>query len=387
MTTAVPVNKNGIRFAGARERAEDFPGQNFTRMVIARTLSQVDRLNMAGDCPTPVEIAMKRWGMTNPKLVEVIRAGVAGHGSGSGEPGAELVALNSQFMGDFIEYLYSMTVYDRLPLQPVPANVTIKGQDGAATGYWVGENKPIPASKGDFSSVTLTPLKAAALATCSLELMRDSSPSAEMLIRNALVNAAAQRLDTTFLSADAAVSGVSPAGMLNGLTAFNSIGNDGDSVRADIKQLYAPFINAKNASGLAFVMNTSLGKSLQLMRNALGQREFDGITQNGGTLEGDTVYTGDNVNATHMLLVKPSDIYRIDQRGVEIALSQDATIEMDTAPTGEGDTPTAQSASTVNMFQAGMVALRVIAPINFAKRRSHAVQYISDATYGTVAST
>lgn len=376
----------GMAITKAADKDEAFQGQNFTRMVIARTMSQLDRMNMAGDFLSPAEIAAQRWGKSNPKLVEVIRTGVAGHGSGSGEPGAELVALNATYTGDFINYLYAQTIYDRLPLRMIPANVTVKGQDGTATGYWVGENKPIPASKGDFSSVTLSPLKVAALAACSLELMRDSSPSAEMLIRDALVNAAAQRIDTTFLSATAASAGVSPAGMLNGVTAIGSIGDDGDSVRADIANLYAPFIAANNASGLAFVMNTALAKKLQLMRNALGQREFDGITQTGGTLEGDAAYTGDNVNSAHLILLKPSDIYKIDARGVEVALSNDATIEMDTAPTGEGDTPTAQSASMVSMFQAGMVALRVIAPINFAKRRSHAVQYINDAAYGTVAS-
>ena len=133
-----------------------------------------------------------------------IRA-VAGHGAGSGEAGAELVQADARFTGDFISYLYAQTVYNRLGLREVPANVTIKGQDGAATGYWVGESKGIPASKADFSTVSLTPLKVAALAVASMELLRDSTPAAEQLIRDALVAAAAQRIDATFVSATAAV--------------------------------------------------------------------------------------------------------------------------------------------------------------------------------------
>jgi len=369
-----------------READEKFKGQNFTRMVIARTLAQLDSENFAGHHRTAADIAAQRWGRTNPMLVDVIRAGVAGHGSGSGEPGAELVSADNRYTGDFIEYLYGQTVYNRLGLREVPANVAIKGQDGAATGYWVGENRPIPVTKGDFSSVSLTPLKVAALAAASIELMRDSSPSAEMLIRDAIVNAAVQRIDTTFASATAASNGVSPAGILNGVSSTNASGTDGDALRADVKTLYSGFITAKNASGLTFLMNPSLAKSLQLLTNALGQPEFPGISTSGGTLLGDPVVTGDNVGAQHFILLKPSDIYRIGAMGVEVALSRDATIEMDTAPTGEGDTPTAQSASMVSMFQAGMVALRVIIPINFAKRRSTAVAWIDNAHYGTTGS-
>ena len=69
--------------------------------------------------------------------------------------------------------------------------LVLKGQDGAATGYWVGESKGIPASKADFSTVSLTPLKVAALAVASMELLRDSTPAAEQLIRDALVAAVA----------------------------------------------------------------------------------------------------------------------------------------------------------------------------------------------------
>ena len=69
--------------------------------------------------------------------------------------------------------LYAATVYDKLPLRRVPANVTIKGQDGANTGYWVGESKSIPASVADFSTVNLTPLKVGAITVSSNELLRD----------------------------------------------------------------------------------------------------------------------------------------------------------------------------------------------------------------------
>lgn len=374
--------RSGLSIHISKDADEKFQGQSYTRMVIAKTLAHI----MGGGI-RPSEIALSRWGKTNPLLVEVIRANeVAGLASGSGEPGAELVSADNRFTGDFIEYLNSRTVFDKLPFREVPPNVAIKGQDGAATGYWIGESKAIKMSKPDFSSVSLTPLKVAAITTISNELLRDSSPAAEALVRDALVEAAAQRVDATVFSTDAASAGVSPAGLLQGLSPGSSAGVDGDDLRADVKALYSGFITAKNASGLYFVMNPSLAKAIQLMTNALGQQEFAGITQNGGTLLGDPVVTGENINANHLILLKPSDIYKIGDGGVEVSVSTQATIEQSTAPTGAQDTPTAQSQAMVNMFQNESTAIKVVRRINFAKRRSTAVSFVDDADYGSVAS-
>lgn len=357
------------------DKDEDFKGQNYIRQIIAKTWARLNDVSSVG-------VAEARWGKSNPTLVRLIKASVAGGGSGSGEWGAELVTADSRYQGDFLEYLYSMTVYDRLPLRRVPANVMIKGQDGQGTGYWVGESKSIGVTALDFMNVSLTPLKVGAMAVVSNEWMRDSDPAGEMLVRDALVQASSQRVDTTFLSATAASNGVSPAGMLNGVSAMLSAGQTADNVRADIEALYAPFIAAKNASGLHIVTTPSLAKSISLMRNTLGQREFEGLTAAGGTLEGDPCITGDNVGAGDFILLKPSDIYRIGDTGVQVSMSQEATIEQDTTPAGASDTPVAQTSYPVSMFQSESTAFKVVRSINFAKRRSTAVAYIGDAAYG-----
>lgn len=357
------------------DKDEAFEGQNFTRMVIAKTLARIDDVSAVG-------IAHKRWGQANPELVGSIKAAVAGGGTGSGEWGAELVHID-RYTGDFIEYLYSRTVFDKLPLREVPANINIAGQDGAATGYWVGESKSIPVSKADFMDVNLTPLKVAALAVVSKELLRDSSPSAEKLVRDALVQASAQKVDQTFLGTAGAGSGA-PAGILNGLSAGSSSGPDIDGVITDVKALYAPFIAANNADGLQFVTTQALAKSLGLMQNVMGNWAFPGISANGGSLLGDPLVAGGNVGAGDLILLKPSDIYKIGDRGIEVSLSTEAAIQMDNAPDGASDTPVANT-SVVSMFQTDSVAIKVVRPLNFAKRRASAVAYIGDADYGTLA--
>lgn len=359
---------------------DQFEGQAFTRMVIARALSA-----MTGN--SPGAIAEARWGKSHPTLVEVIKADVAGGGSGAGEWGNELVNTQETYLGDFQEFLYARTVYNQLPLREVPANILIKGQDGAGTGYWVGESKSIGVSKLDFNDVTLTPLKVGALAVISKELIRDSSPSAEMLVRDGLVEAGAQRIDTTFVSNSAAVAGTTPAGILNNIAATASAGTDGDAVLNDIKELRYRFITAKNMGGLVHVMNPALASSIGLIRNALDQREFPGITEEGGTLEGYPVVTGHNVNANYHILVKPSDIYRIGMGAVEISASEHASIEMNSAPGSDSDTPTAATGKVVGMFQTESMAIKMVQSINFARRRESAVAWINDADYGGAIST
>jgi Phage capsid family len=369
------------RFLVKKEDPDDtFKGQAQTRLFIAKALAFMSMKD--GNYVSPAQIAEQRWGKSHPKLVQYIKAAVAGAGTGSGEWGAELATADTRYTGDFIEYLYGQTIYDRLPLRPVPGRIKIKGQDGAAAGYWVGESKAIPVGKADYLDVELSPLKVGAIAVCSKEWVRDASPSGEMLIRDAIVQASSQRVDTTFLSAAAASAGVSPAGMLNGVSAVTSSGADADALRADFQELMAPFIAAKNSLGLHIVTTPSLGMAIGMLVNALGQAEFPGVSENGGTLFNKPVHTGDNVGAGDLIALKPSDIWKIDDRGVEVSMSDQATIEQNDAPQGASDTPTAASATLMSMFQTESIAFKVVRSISFAKRRSHAVQFIGNANYG-----
>jgi len=376
-----PVKSRGPTIiVKSQDADEDFQGQAYTRYVIAKALA-----HMSEGEYTPAQIAEHRWGRKSPNFVRFLKepvTSVPGGESATAAWAGRLVTPDNRYMGDFVEFLKSKTIYDRLPLREVPANVTIKGQDGIATGYWVGESRAIPASAQGFTTVSLKPHKVAAISVISNELIRDSSPAAEALVRDGLVEACAQRVDQTFLSATGLSQDVAPAGLLNGLSAEDATGTSAENLRRDIYTLYAAFLGAKNASGLHMVMNPTLAKSISLMVNALGQTEFPGLTADGGTLLGDPVHTGDNVNAAHLILLKPSDIWKIGDMGIQVSLSRDATIEQDSAPTGRSDTPVAASESLVSMFQTESTAFKVVRPINYQKRRAGAVAYIGDADYG-----
>jgi capsid protein/prohead serine protease len=376
--------RNSSSFARKQDPDDKFKGQSLTRLVIAKAAAYIAMRE--GNYISASEWAEKRWGKSHPNLIRYIKAAVAGGGTGSGEWGAELAQADTRYNGDFVEFLYGLTVFDRLALRPVPGRVHIKGQDGAATAYWRGESKAIPVSKPDFSDVELTPLSLGAIAVCSKELVADSDPSVELWIRDSLGQASAQRIDTTFLSADAASAGVSPAGILNGVSALAPSGTDAAAVRADMMSLYAGFLTAKNASGLVQVMTPSMAKALALLVNALGQPEFVGLNADGGTLLGDKVVTGDNVTPGDWILLKPSDIWKIGDSGVQFSMSDSAMVEQDSAPQGATDTPVAASATMVSLWQEESVGFKIVRRINYQKRRTSAVAVLSNAEYGGVVS-
>lgn len=378
---------NGPTFlVKTQDPADKFKGQSYTRILLAKALAHLESKEI-GHTVLPSAIAEARWGKTHKKLVSVMKANeVAGGGTGSGEWGAELVQVNTMYSGDFIEYLYSKTVFDRLPLREVPARATIKGQDGAATGFWVGESKAIKVTTGDFSNVNTTPYKVGAITQFSKELLEDSDPSVELMMRDALEEALRQRIDGTFLSTSNVSAGVSPAGILYNLSIGASNGPDGQSARTDYRTLIANFITAKNVSGLYWVTTPTLAVGLGSMVNALGQPEFPGITVEGGTYQGYPMITGDNVGSGDIILMKPSDIWKIGDMGVRFSVSDVAMIESSSNPSGAADTPTAADQALTSMFQTDSVAIKAVRRISFGLRRSTAVAYIGDAAYGAEAS-
>lgn len=401
---AEPARPRGIQAAPAvltattqaERNGDKFKGQSFTRFALAMAAAHLRKCSVG-------DVMEERFGRTRPMLVKLARkwnasgiagvlahaletarfhaADVSGGGTGSGDWGHELVQADGNYVGDFIDLLRARTIFDKLPLRVVPANVIIKGQDGTGTAYWVGEHKPIPMSAQDYSAVTLTPLKIGALTALSIELVQDSTPDAESLATESLVKDSAQLLDTKFFSADAASAGVSPAGILNGVSAGVSAGTDLNGLITDTNTLVQTFITAKNTGGLQYFSRPGLARNIADFRNLMGQRVYDTLTEDGGTYDGKPFHTGDNVGAGDLGLIKPSDVYRIGDHGLSVDVSTEATLEFGSAPTGAGDTPVDASENPVSLFQAGMVGIRVLRRINWAKRRASAVAFIGDAAY------
>jgi HK97 family phage prohead protease len=360
---------------------DKFAGQSFARLVKVKATAFI-----MGE--SQVTIAEKMFGKTHPNLVRYVKAAVAGGGTGSGEWGAELVGIDNRYTGDFVTYLNGVTGFDKLGLREAPRNVSVKGMDAPAIGYWTGESKAIKASAPSASSADLTSLKIAGKCVMSNELAMDSSPGAEGVVRDALAEALALTLDQTFFSATAASAGVSPAGIVNGLAQIAMGSQDAAGLRAFVNAAAAGFISAKTASGLVFAMSPGTALATGMLVNALGQSEFPGLTENGGTLLGRRVVVSDNVDPSQIYLINPREIWRIGDDGVDFAVSREAMVEQDSAPQGASDTPVASSATLVSMFDTDSVCIRATRRVSYKFRRTQAaaVAWTDTADFGGVAS-
>lgn len=373
-STALPVSVKNT------EKLE--PGIKFARYATCVALAK-------GNIMQAAEIAKSRFGDDEDVNLR-IKAAVAAGTTLDSTNAAPLVRTDN-FEGDFVEFLRPQTILGKFgqngipSLRRIPFNVRITGQTSGGEGYWVGEGAPKPVTEFDFNAVELRWAKVANIAVLTEELIRFSSPSAERLVRDALAEALINRLDTDFiLPSKAAVANVSPASITNGVTAIPSSGTSADAVRDDMRALWATYIaNNIDPTGAVYIMNPRTALALSLMRNPLGQSEFNGMTMRGGSLDGVPVIVSNYVPYTSagglVILANASDIYLADDGQVAIDASREASLQMDNAPTNNSATPTATT--LVSMWQTNSVALRAERYINWAKRRPQAVAYLSGVNW------
>lgn len=320
----------------------------------------------------------------------VTKAAVAAATTSDATWAGPLVGDETSVFADFVEYLRPQTILGRFgtngipSLRRVPFRVPLIGQTSGGDGYWVGEGQAKPLTKFDFERKTLEPLKVANIAVATMEVIRDSSPAADGIIRDQLAAALRERLDIDFIDpAKAAVAGVSPASILNGVAGIPSSGNTADDVRADIRAVFNAFIAANNAPTFGvWLMPATTALALSLMQNPLGQAEFPGISMTGGELFGLPVIVSEYIPTSSagavVALVNASDIYLGDEGGVDLSMSTEASLQMDNAP----DNPTTASTVLVSLWQRNLVGFRAERAINWARRRASAVAYLTGVNWG-----
>jgi HK97 family phage prohead protease len=365
------------------------PGIRLARIV--RCMGMAYSQMTKGNFVSPVQLAEQLY-KHDPVIANVLKANVTAGSTASGNWAEGLVGAETSVFADFVEFLRPMTIIGKFgnggipALRTVPFRVALVGQTGGGAGYWVGEGKAKPLTAFDFSRTTLEPLKVANIAVLTEELIRDSSPSAETIIRDSLVNALRERLDLDFIDPDkAASSGVSPASILNGVTAIASSGNDADAIRVDLAAIFGAFIAANNPpTNGVWVMSSRTALTLSLMMNPLGQPEFPGLTMNGGTFAGLPVITSEYItpdtSGDYVALVNASDIYVADNGDFAVDMSREASLEMSDAPAHNSTTPTA--AQLVSMFQTNSVAFRAERSINWKRRRNEGVAWLNLVHWG-----
>lgn len=359
------------------------PGTGFTRFVLALCRTK-------GNPWAAVEVAKanEQWRAETPDVELALRSAVAS-GTTTDSAWAGPLVPYQNLTSEFIEYLRPMTIIGRIPgLRNVPFKVKIPRQTGASTVGWVGEGQVRPLSALAFDSITLDIATLSGIVTLTDQLIRYSTPAAEALVQSDLAKGIVQFMDQEFVDPTNAATGVSPASITNGVTPIFASGTDADSMRKDIGLLIENFLVSNlQLDSACWVMSQVTAARINLIRNALGQKEYPEINANGGNFEGFPVITSQSVLAVGgsptdgwpIVLMNAGDILIADEGQIRIDASSEASLQMDNSP----DSPPTASTTFVSMFQSGMMAIKADRDINWAKRRSTCVQYISNANYVT----
>jgi HK97 family phage major capsid protein/HK97 family phage prohead protease len=395
--TAKPVIANQIKTAddGSAVRSGSpvhvkpnvAKGTAFTRYAMALMASK-------GNLMQAAEIS-KRWDDQTPEVSAVLKAAVAA-GTTTDAAWAKPLVEYQNMASEFAELLRPQTIIGRIPgLRNVPFNIKVPRQTGGSSASWVGEGAPKPVSALAFDQISLGVTKLAGIVVMTDELVRFSNPSAEMIVRQDLIDTIVQTMDRDFVDpANAGSAGVKPASITNGVTPVVASGTDADAVRADVQALMGKFVTANlSLAGAVFIMTEMQALALALMLNPLGQREFPDIQINGdsgGRFFGLPVVLSENIPANpgagdpvvgagaRIILAKASEIMLADDGETLLDASNQASLQMDSAPTNP---PTATTVM-VSLWQMNLVGIRAERFINWTKRRPGAVQFIDSAAYG-----
>lgn len=365
-------------------------GVAFARFVACKMSAYIEMHK--GNFLSPIEIAKQRYPSHGALHAAFEKTAVAAGTTSASHAYDDLVPYQV-LATDFIDYLRPATIIGKFgtngipALRSVPFNVRVGGFTAGTTGYWKGEGKPIPLSKATSENVTLTWATAAGLTVMTQELMRFSTPSAELALRNDLAAAVVARCDIDFVDpSKAAVSNTSPASITNAIVATAPSGTAAVNVRADLATMLALFAqNNLGRSNLVVIMSDTMAGNIQMMVNTLGNNEFPEMEGPNPRLRGLPVITSEHLTSVGspstqtIVLVKADEVYLADDGQVNVEASMEASLEMSDAPTQDGTAGT--GASLVNLWQTGMIGIKAERVINWKLRRSTAVQYISPAAY------
>ena len=338
-------------------------GIGFAQYARAKICSQLEAKK--GNFVSPMDVA-KQMGFSD-EVQDWVTKATLGTTTDSGFA-ASLVHEN-RLVGEFVEMLRAATVFDKITgFRAVPFNSKIPSQLTSGTAAWVGEGAVKPVTNPTYGEVEIKEHKLAAITVYTQELMRRSDPAVDVLVRDDLIEASKVLIDNTFLDA-AAATAVRPAGVLNAVTAITAAGTTAVNYEADLLKLISAFVTANlSLDGAYFLMSETRAAQISLLRDALGNSYFNGMSLRGErTLLGVPVITSQAVG-DKIILIKTSEILLAQDGGVDVSYSDQATI--------------VDGSTTHNLWQQNKFAVRVEKYITWAKRRPVASAFIDYATGG-----
>jgi hypothetical protein len=215
----------------------------------------------------------------------------------------------------------------------------------AALPTWISEGKPYPIPQGTSTALYLKPHKWGTVVAFTMEMLAHSQ--ADVLAQQGLTAGIGYGLDQSLFSSNAAVPGLSPAGLLNGLTslpptALTTFTNIGAMI-ADLAKLAAAVAPVAVNGPILFVCSPAQAAAAKIYRPELA----------------DTVLASAALAPATAIAIAPAAL-AFCAGAPSFEPSHEGTVHMSTTPADIGvpGTPPVVAAPVVSAWQAGQVLLK-----------------------------
>lgn len=324
--------------------------QQFETAELMRTLSAL----ACAHGESAAEYYTARWG--GGATASIVRKAFDLHTKAAVPPGTTTddawggALITSRLSGGFLAQVRRASVIGQLAVTPTPFETPMTHQISGASLKWIGQGAPKPVTKVGLQNLgPLAPTKCGGIVVVTTELMRLARPGSEQALQTLLVNELVSFSDAAFLGT-AAATAVSPAGLLNGVTAS-----------ADLAATIAALFTARpNAMPTWIVAPAKIG--------ALSGVDVNVPT----TLMGYPIVQSPAAGANAILVDAPA--IAVADGGVELDTSNEAAVEL-------VDNPAVPTAATVytSLWVENLVGIRLERFLNW-QAAAGAVAYTATLT-------
>lgn len=353
-------------------------GIGFARLARIKALNEIDRQI------DPLQMAQALYPNDEELHNMLSKAAVPAANTSTATWAGNLLLDGGAIFADFVEYLRESSVLGQISgrLRRLPFDTQVLVQASAGGAKWVAEGAAKPLTQWTYTRAKLEPLKVAAIAAATKEMLGRASTAADALIRDELARAVNATIDGTFVGSAVGGSGTA-AGIRYQNTAITLTGataGGAEAVRCDAAAMMKTLVASNQSlNGCFWIMPETVAVDLATMINPMGAAAFPGMTPTGGTFMGMPAFASQYVpvsdtDGSVVMLVKGDEIFLGDEGGINVSMSDQASLLMDDAPAASmksATTPT--GASVVSMWQTNSVAFLVERTINWQRRRNESL--------------
>lgn len=360
-----------------RGDANEGLGLRFARFV--RALAWARRTN-----ESPMDVA-KQWG--DDWLADAIKgsrenARQKALAAGTLSSGGALVP--DEFLGEMIELLRARSTMRAAGSRVVPmrnGSMTIPRQSAGATASYVGENSNITSSQQTFEQIQLTARKLAALTPVSNDLLRESDPSADQIVRDDLVQVMALRESLAFLRGDGTQN--QPKGIRNWAASGQVFGATQAGASATLAEVTADLfkmirlVKASNVPLLraGWVMSTRSMMFIASLLDSNGNFVYKDEIM-GGSLLGWPIHEDNQIPENLGGGSNESEIYFVEFS--QALIGDQMAMEVEVFPGGSYH----DGSTVISGISTDQTVVRAIALHDFALRHDEAASVLTTVKYG-----